>query len=279
MSHRFVAYIDEAGDDGIGKFRSVGMPGQSHWLCLSALIVGSDNFGSIVSWRNEITQRMPQRQRKDIHFEDLNHDQRVFACNVISTKQAGIISILSNKTTIIGHQNENQFRAKNHLYKYILRYLIERVTDACRRKCIVEKCPPSPVKLVFSRRGGMDYNDFQDYLIYLKDLQFRNGSRHPIHWDYLDIDAIEAQDHSRLAGLQLADIAASSFHRAVEPNGFGHFETRYAQILRPRVYKSPMGIWLNSGVKPIPSLSEMQLSAEQLEFFKSWREGGQAPGS
>ena len=40
MTTRFIAYVDEAGDEGFGKFKLPGqLGGQSTWLILGAMIV------------------------------------------------------------------------------------------------------------------------------------------------------------------------------------------------------------------------------------------------
>ncbi len=131
------------------------------------------------------------------------------------------------------------------------------------------------LKIIFSRRGGMDYRDFQAYLEHLKGLQQARGSYFPIHWDYISPGLIVSEDHSKVAGLQLADIAASSFYQAVEPNFYGQTEPRYALLLRDRVLAHPTSkIRLNHGVKPIPEPSQMALTDEQIAFFDLWKAGG-----
>jgi hypothetical protein len=278
-SHGFIAYIDEAGDDGLGKFRSVGSPGQSLWLCLSATIVAAENDRHIPIWRDEMLDAMPKRKQRHIHFDDFGHEQRVMCCKILSEKPIGIISILSNKTTISEEKDIKTFSKKNHLYKYLLRYVSERVSEYCKRKCLATQSVPRKAKIVFSRRGGMDYTDFQEYMFKLRALQKERASWHQVHWDYIDIDSIDIQDHTKLAGLQLADIAASAFHKAVEPNYYGIIEPRYAEELRDRVIKSPSGSWLNAGIKPIPNIADMDLSTDQLKFLMSWKQDRQAPGS
>ncbi|KYO51724.1 DUF3800 domain-containing protein [Tistrella mobilis] len=273
MDHGYYVYIDEAGDDGIGKPRDIGQPGQSHWLVLSALIVSAENDMHLPAWRDEITARMPRKGNRgvdrSIHFADMNHDQRVWACTVVAGKPVGVVSVLSNKKMLIGHRKEDLFRQKNHLYRYLLRYIMERVTWSCKQRDLREARPCRPAKIIFSRRGGMDYDGFSEYMRHLKALQQKNGSHFPFFWEYLDIEAIEVLEHKKRAGLQLADVAASAFHRAVEPNAFGQYETRYAEVLRSRVIKR-RGSCLNAGVKPVPPLIEMVLDDAQRRFFESW---------
>jgi len=196
----------------------------------------------------------------------------------MANKSIGVVAILSNKRTLVSHTNFDEFKKKNRLYKYLLRYLLERVSDACRRRHLRRACGDGRVRIVFSRRGGMDYADFQQYMHYLKSLQENEGSLFPLHWDCIDIDAITAIDHSRSAGLQLADIAASAFFQAVEPNLYGGYEPRYAEELRPIVLTSRDGQWINFGVKPVPNLATMPLTPEQAAFFETWKKERRTPG-
>src|SRR5262249_47135176 len=145
--------------------------------------------------------------------------------------------ILSNKKTIENHGAFAEVcdKEKNVLYKYLIRYVLEKITDTARRVCESKPERHPVVKIIFSRRGGMDYDDFRIYLGHLRQLQKARGSYFPIHWDHIDDQLIFAEDHSRIAGLQLADVVASSFFQAVEHNAYGHTEPRYARSLEARV--------------------------------------------
>ena len=99
-----------------------------------------------------------------------------------------------------------------------------------------------------------------------------------IKWDHLHTYLISTEAHSRVAGLQLADVCASAFAQAVEPNVYGHCEPRYALALTPRVIASREHVPLYYGVKPVPALGSMRLNQQQKDFFDAWRKSGQAPG-
>lgn len=276
-SHSFVVYIDESGDDGIGQFRRPGEGGQSHWLVLSACVVRSDNDVSMVRWRDEITAAFPRKKTKELHFRNLDHNQKVHACHVLAPKPIGLINVLSYKPTIKpGTSFEQACSAeKNVLYKYLLRYLLKKITDTLHRTCLKENIHAAKTKIVFSRRGGMDYANFIEYLEYLRGLQESRGSWFPIQWEYIDNGLIYAEDHSRIAGLQLVDVAASAFACAVEPNFYGRTEPRYARILDPRVMRNGDGRALYYGVKPVPGLGP--IPEQQKEFFRMWAKNGRPP--
>ncbi len=257
MAHSFIAYIDESGDDGLNNFRQPGAHGgQSSWLIISAAVFRFTFDLQAVAWRNEILAKMPEKKVKTLHFSQLNHSQKIVTTQCLAQKPLRSISVLSNKRTI----GEGVYENRNQLYFYLTRYLIERISWLCRDYRGLVKEGDGRVKIIFSRRGSMSYEDFRAYLIRLRlDESVR------IHWPVIDIDGIEAEDHSRRAGLQLADAFASAFACGVEHNRHGNCECRYAEILKPTVYcRGPN--YLSYGVKIVPQLNDMELSAEQLRF-------------
>ena len=262
MSHSYIAYVDESGDDGLVKFREPGADGgSSTWLTISACIIRASRDLDAVKWRDEIGAGLPNRQRRDIHFQNMNHSQRTMAAQVLATKQLRLLHVISNKPTI----PDGTYNEKNRLYFYLTRYLIERISWFCR-----DMRPNVPegdgrVKIVFSRRGKMSYGDFRDYLTRLRD-----HVETTIHWPVIDIDGIDAQDHSRIAGLQLADVGASAYSAALEPDKYGNCESRYAEILKPLVYNRNAN-YLSYGLKLVPDLNQLALTQEQARFIRLFK--------
>ena len=117
----------------------------------------------------------------------------------------------------------------NQLYFYMTRYLIERISWICRDYA-GDHGGDRRAKIIFSRRGGMSYPDFRSYL---ERLQQQDTN---IHWACIDVDGIEARDHSKHAGLQLADSVASAFAAGVEFDAYGNSEYRYAEAFRRATY-------------------------------------------
>lgn len=271
MTHSFVAYIDESGDDGLGNFREPGKcGGASHWLVVSACVFRRSNDLEAVRWRDEILARMQDRRSRDIHFKKLSHAQRVAACQALASKPVRAISIFSGKRTA----PEGVYKQKNQLYFYATRYLVERISWLCR-----DMRPRVPegdgrVKIVFSRRGGMSYEEFRGYLLRLKE---SDDDHVKIHWPVIDIDGIDAKDHSRSASLQLADVVASAFACGVEPDPFGNCELRYAEELAPIVYQH-RGRYVSYGIKMLPNPADAGLTVDQQRLVQFFERKGQSPG-
>lgn len=264
MAHSFVAFIDESGDDGLGNYRAPGQRGGStKWLVISACVFRQSYNLEAVKWRDSISEKFVNKKNRNLHFMDLNHGQRVVAAQTIGSLPLRALSVLAAKPPI----PDGIYTSKNQLYFYMTRYLIERVSWLCR-----DHRPNVPegdgrVKITFSRRGGMSYENFRTYLQHLKD--------HPtpemkIHWPVIDIDAVDAQDHKKSASLQLVDAIASSFAAAVEPDFYGNCEPRYAESLRPVTYHRK-GNYLSYGVKIVPKHEDCGLDAAQMKFIELYK--------
>ena len=237
--------------------------GSSRWLVLSALVFRQTYSLEAVAWRDEISTQMPERKSRDLHFKNLNHSQRVVAVQSLASRPVRVISVLAAKEPI----PPGVYVEKNQLYFYMTRYLIERISWLCRdlRPHVPEG--DGRVAITFSRRGGMSYTAFQEYL---RRLQRAQDVDVRIHWPVVDIDAVRALDHSRNASLQLADTAASAFAASVEPDRYGNCELRYAELLKPVTYHRQKN-YLSYGVKLVPRPEDCRLNAQQLKSLAIWR--------
>src|SRR4051794_33105993 len=97
---------------------------------------------------------------------------------------------------------------------------------------------PRYVKIIFSKRGGHSYAHTAAYSEILKQ-QSRSKTtllkRREIRWQVVDHRLQENVSHLSNAGLQLADIVASSFYQAVDVLPPTIWDNRNAQLLRPRI--------------------------------------------
>src|SRR5260370_21594977 len=166
MENTYVAYIDESGDDGLDRpFRAVGNSGgSSKWLVISACLFRKTHSLDAVKWRDEISAKMPERKSRFLHFAKLNHGEKLAGVQTIAGKHVRALSVIAAKEPI----PSDIYTEKNQLYFYMTRYLIERLSWLCR-----DHRPSAPegdgrVAITFSRRGGMQYDSFREYLELLK---------------------------------------------------------------------------------------------------------------
>ncbi|ASE39105.1 DUF3800 domain-containing protein [Brevundimonas vesicularis] len=270
MSREYIVYIDEAGDEGFGKLKGNGqVGGQSHWLAIGACIVSAENDQRLPALKRQILGRFPNRSRRDLHFRDLNHDQKIVACQEIGGFPLGAAVMLSNKTTLPGSKFASTFKQKGYLYNYLVRWLLERVTLACE---IAASNEPCRVRLVFSRRGGTDYHSMGEYLRLMRNGREFMPPVRSIRWNVLNVDDILVEDHSKWAGLQVADCITSAFWTAVEPNVYGNHEPAYAELLKSRLLQKD-GNALNRGLTPVPSFTQARPTEAQRLIIASFMKG------
>ena len=268
MTHSFVAYIDESGDDGFKKFRQPrGEGGSSKWLCICACIIHTSQESDVVQWRDKIrkTTNNKQNQKRAIHFAKFNHNQKRVACQILKTKEIKIVSAICDKTKI----QKNKYDKKNHLYFYMTSLVIERMSWLCRDYQTDASSDGHKIKIIFSRRGGMSYPDFRDYLYNLKD----TTTDRDIDWSTIDIDGIEAQDHRGYAGLQLADCGASAITTAFEKDKYGNVETQYLQELRDVIYNHK-GEYVDYGLTFVPDFDKLELTPQQQNTLQPTKQEG-----
>ncbi len=123
-------YIDESGDEGF-VFHSDGS-GSSRWLVLSAVVVRKRNDLSLVRLLENVRVLLGKAPKKELHFRELKHEQRVPYVKQISTAQVKTISVLIHKPSL---RDPEKFQSEKFLlYRYASRYLLERVSWLCRDK-------------------------------------------------------------------------------------------------------------------------------------------------
>jgi hypothetical protein len=277
MTLRFVAYIDEAGDEGLGKLKEGISQGQSKWLVIGGILVREEHDNELPSWRDEIMVQFPKKSRRDLHFRDLNHHQKVVAVEHLASKTFGVCCVCSNKITLCDDGPLfKRFTQKGYLYNYLTRYLLERITTAVREAAdrLGQKCE---LRVVFSRRGGTDYQSMRDYLILMRDGLERVRPVRSIDWSVFSPDDIKVENHSRWAGLQLADVVTSATMAGVEPNIYGNYEPRYAHTLAKRFLTRSKKV-LNTGLVLVPPIGKCPLDDAQRAFALGMNELWQAPG-
>lgn len=245
-NYSFVAYIDESGCDNFDKQHDG--ENTSKWFILSALIVRKTNDYELPKQRNAILKAI-SNQRNIIHMRKIKkHEHKLYIAQEVGKLPIRLINILSNKYSVLHSKRKDLFDSTNTYYSYMARYLIERISWCCSH--LRRKVPEGngKVKIVFSKRGGMQYDEFREYLQKLRDENITDA----INWDIVDIDLIEAQSHSERAGLQLVDVAAFSFFKSVEPDKLGLIDISYAEKLKNVLYKHN-GKLEGYGIKIVPN--------------------------
>ncbi len=275
MVVKFVAYIDESGDTGLENVKPQPEKGASEWLVLSCFLVRASDDAKCVAWVKEILAAVKSRARH-LHFSDLFGYKKKMACDILAQKDGRFFVVASNKKNIQGYINPRAAKASGHvgtawLYWWLSRLLLERVTEFCEARVPVEHRDNWKLQIVFSRRGGLMYRDFDRYLTKLhwqSIFKTQVIDTSDLKWSVIDFDEVRVLDHSARAGLQLADVIASAFFTALEQNRPANCDAQYAMALKPRMAFDKSNAVLGFSIKTMPELRRMGLSVEQREVFE-----------
>lgn len=242
MKSSFVAYVDESGDEGF-VFNADGT-GSSRWFVVSAAVIRQTNDLQMVSCLKEVRAVLNKEPKTPLHFVDLKHEQRVPYIRRVGELPIRTVNVLVYKPLI--SEPEKFQNMKYLLYRYATRLLLERVSWLCRDHRKPEE-GDGFCEVIFSNRSNMSYDDIRDYLRLLLKQSEANPSQVQIDHTVIDPDRIRAVEHSKLAGLQVADAVASGFHFALKVNRYGETETGYLPHLKKTIYRHkavPLGYGL-----------------------------------
>jgi hypothetical protein len=270
----YIAYIDEAGDDGLTRVKPLDPNGASEWMVLSAVLIRSDREASVLAWVKEIITKIEQHQIRHLHFRELRDAKRIAVVNHIAGLPVRIFTVASNKRNMRGYANHSAALAKINVtawfYCWLSRVLIERVTDYCNRKSIRDHGEIKSIRFEFSARGGVRIDDVARYLKYLKNQDeiglLYNDFWVPA-WPVIDFDEIYSHPAKARAGLQLADCTASAFFQALEMSNEGNVKPDYAKLLIPRVARSKKERIYDFGLKIWPGHARDLVQPQQQEIL------------
>lgn len=272
----YIAYIDEAGDDGLSTVRPIDQKGSSEWLILSAVVIRSERENEIIDKTARIIDKLRLQAAANLHFSKLSEHKREFVCQEISELNCRIFVICSNKKNMRRYKNPfaEQFPSKNWYYCWLTRILLERVTDFVNWRTIKDFGEVRKLRVEYSNRGGLSYAQMGAYY---KWLQIKSNAQNlftpfgDLKWPVIDHELFHVYNHKSRAGLQLADVVASSFFKECDVYSTGKLDSRFAKLLSPRIakYRDKKGAMAAGyGVKLLPSFYKAQLLANQKEIFE-----------
>lgn len=246
-TYSYVAYIDEAGDEGF-KFTVNGHKGSSDWFVLSAAVIRAENDIATTKLVDRVRATLGMPPKKMLHFKDLDHKKRLPYLDEIAKAQLRVCSVLIHKPSLSTDALKNSER----LYFYAGRLLLERLSWFCRDA--PKTSGDGSVLIVFSNKSTMRYADFKAYLGRLFEMGRENNVQ--IAWNVIKAPQIVTYQAADRKGLQIADAVASGFFAGLEKDRHGFIEGRYAQMLKPVVYERA-GNFTSYGLKFMPAKPSM----------------------
>ncbi|MEM6498783.1 MAG: DUF3800 domain-containing protein [Pseudomonadota bacterium] len=274
----YVAYIDEAGDDGLQRVRPIDHNGSSEWLMMAAVVIKIDRTEAADGWSDEIFRKVreSQPQLKELHFKSLSKFNGRLACERVASLPLRGFVVSSNKKNMRRHHNPfaEAISSKNWFYCWLTRLLLERVTYFAREKSISEYGTPKPLSIVFGERGRFSYPQLMAYYDWLR-MRNTNGQNSlplgDISWDVMNRELFEVHPNRTRPCLQLADIIASAFFRASDIHQTSKFDPECAKLLRPRMARDPdssTGQLHGFGVKLMPKMGDARLTPAQKQIYR-----------
>jgi len=273
----YIAYIDEAGDDGL-RPKEPGELTASQWMVISAVLVKAASEPLVLDWVKQIVYKLQQHQLTHLHFRRLKDDKKDIVCTEIAGLNVRIFSVLSHKRNMIGYRNLLAEKAKVNrtawFYCWMSRLLLEKVTAYCGRRSVRDYGEKRLIRFEFSDRGGVKIDDIREYYKYLRGqskLGLMYHSAFDLDWSVFDEGELYTYPNQARAGLQLADSVASAFYVGLEPIGGMKTKPEFAKLLLPRIAADRNNCKYGFGVRTMP-VWVMNLPPEQAElrdFYKS----------
>jgi hypothetical protein len=280
----YVAYIDEAGDDGIKRVRPIDADGASEWFVLGAYVVEADKAPETPARLRTLLETIRGNQRTDVHFARLSPKRRELVCAELALHKARCFVAISHKPNMRGYRNAKAERVgggKNIFYNFMSRILLEKISRYCYIHSLRRHKEPRHVRLEFSNRGGHWYGLMRGYYGRLQ-MQDSNGNLYlttdRINWEVVNIQDIHNFDHSNSPGLQLADVVTSAFYQALGETNGRAANPQYARLLEPLMARSLGGTAWGMGVKFMPNFEKAPLSPSQREIFEFYGAPQQSGG-
>lgn len=273
-AYKYLAFIDEAGDDGLARVRPLHPDGSSEWLVLSAVVVRASREDEVVQWVSDIVDALDLRQTRHLHFAKLTERRKRLACEMLAGLSARYFVVCSNKKNMQGWRNRRaeQVPARNWFYCWMTRLLMERVTDYIAWRSVKDHGSLEKVRIEFSNRGGMSYAQLKAYYHWLRNQGERTYLRQGrVHWQTLESELLRVYPHQERAGLQLADVVASAFFKACDLHQTSGCDPQFAKLLEPRMARAndrPANPIAGYGVKLMPGFGRADLLDAQAEIYK-----------
>lgn len=215
-------------------------------------------------------------QRQTLHFRDLSDDNKTYVCETLAAKPVRCFVICSHKKSLATWRPSSGLIRMNNrdwYYNSMCRYLLERMTWFVSNHSKKVHGAPQKVKVVFSERNGLNTGQIGVYLERLKNqthygtMVLKHGN---LKWDAVDFSLLRRANHTVSAGLQLADIVASSFFRGCDQHNTNDCEPKFARLLAPVMARDPdktSGLASGFGVKVLPGFEPEKWLPIQSKVF------------
>lgn len=293
--YHYIAYIDESGDTGLKRIKTLDDPaGSSEWLVIAGVVVDATREPDVPAWIASARSSLGGNQIKDIHFRKLSDARRAIMCREVASRPLRCFVVASNKKNMRNYHNANAAKvpSDNWFYCWLTRILLERMTHFVATDSIKRHGSVKYMKVEYSERGGLRYPQMRAYYEYIRP-KSRAGNMFltagDFQWETIHPHLLEVYPHQSRAGLKLADTVAGAFYQAADFVESGPCNPIFAKLLKDRMARDPDkvgGQIAGYGVKLMPGFGEAKLTSKQAEVFRFygyprqwWAPASSAPGA
>lgn len=271
MTTRYHVYIDEAGDPGVKPKESQERL-RTDWFTVGAVVISNANDRVAVDWIRDMKEAVRCKPSDNLHYRNLSETNQARVCRMLGRKPARIFVVASHKDSMRKHYNPRLGRANDKtFYNWCLRVLLERVAEWCYLRSASEGVNDCSARIVFSERGGHNYSELRDYLRKL-EAQCLTGNlvltQKGIAPGVISNERLEVTQKDDIAGLQLADIAASAFFNAANSLAAKH-QIDPARSLKQILAPNPKtGTAAGAGLTLLPFRNQSSIPDEDKLIFQ-----------
>lgn len=242
MENEFVAFVDEAGCSGnrFGK-------GSSEFLAMAAIVCRRSNLDQTLDVFDDARAKRDMQDKKFKKFSKSSDKDNFVLTSLLAAKPVRFVFVAFHKPSLQGTSiRENHGNEYNYLTKFVIERISWTVRDA-KHQGGNKICD-----VVMSEQKMYPMENLEMYFEKLKQGKGRYNTR--ANWEH--IGTFSQMPHNDETETHLADIAASAFHRAIEPKEYGMTDERFFNNLFRLVYRGredrPHGlkIWPNEVIEP-----------------------------
>lgn len=239
----YVAYIEEAGDEGLGR--------GSRWFIVGAVIVEESKDLTVSHCIDHIKHELGLELSAPVHWRNIKHpSMRRWIIDCLRKEDFTISYVICD--TYDDTIKASTLKGNGRLYAYVIRYLMERISWFGHDR-------GQPVDLVFANRSNVSYDELKDYLN-----RIQKDSSCQIKSGVIDVSRMQCKAVEQVKLLQVSDICNGACFNALEYDRFGYYDERYLLGLWDKIYRRN-GNLFSYGMKFLPS--GLHLKTEMKESY------------
>ena len=201
---QYTLYVDESGDSGIRKIRTMNVPGASPYMTIGAVLVPTSHRNELLDRARDFSSKIG---REHLHCSELSHTQIVAYCENVRESRFQAFGVISRKETLASYRQAINFNNRFYYHK-CMQYLLESVGRACEQ----HKIDQEYIDVVIEA-GVCELQPLRSYIDRCRLQPF-----HPraAYLRRIDPTRISLGEKSVAPLLQYADLVAHALFKAVD---------------------------------------------------------------